>query len=57
VGRFVPLHLLLTSTWRIFDDPANHDGLLGPIWRERDAPFDQRRSWLEDAPATFGGRP
>ena len=46
VGWYTRLPLLLTATWRIFDDPANKDGLLGPIWREPDAPFDQRRTWL-----------
>jgi DNA-binding MarR family transcriptional regulator len=49
VGRFSHLPLLLTSAWRIFQDPANGDGLLGPIWREADAPFDHRRRWLKDA--------
>jgi hypothetical protein len=50
VGRYAYLPLLLTTEWRIHDDPANHDGLLGPIWRESDAPFDQRRRWIEDTP-------
>jgi len=50
VGRYAHLPLLLTTVWRIYDDPANHDGLLGLIWREPDAPFDQRRRWMEDAP-------
>ena len=50
VGRYARLPLLLTTVWRIYNDPANHDGLLGPIWREPDAPFDQRRRWIEDAP-------
>jgi hypothetical protein len=55
VGRYTRLPLLLTATWRIFDDPANQDGLLGPIWREPDAPFERRRTWLEDTPRQ-GGR-
>jgi hypothetical protein len=50
VGRYARLPLLLTTMWRIYDDPANCDGLLGPIWREPDAPFDQRRHWIEAAP-------
>jgi len=54
VGRYTRLPLLLTATWRIFDDPTNQDGLLGTIWREPDAPFHQRRRWLEDAPRPAG---
>jgi hypothetical protein len=50
VGRYARLPLLLTTLWRIHDDPANSDGLLGPIWREPDAPFEQRRHWIEDTP-------
>jgi hypothetical protein len=55
VGRYTRLPLLLTATWRIFDDPNNQEGLLGPIWREPDAPFDQRRRWIENTPAQTGG--
>lgn len=55
VGRYKRLPLLVTATWRIFDDPGNQDGLLGPIWREPDAPFDQRRRWIESTPAQAGG--
>ncbi|MCC7370441.1 MAG: replication-relaxation family protein [Chloroflexi bacterium] len=55
VGRYTRLPLLLTATWRIFDDPNNPDGLLGPIWREPDAPFDRRRRWIENTPAQTGG--
>jgi hypothetical protein len=54
VARYTRLPLLLTATWRIFDDPTNQEGLLGPIWREPDAPFDQRRRWIEHAPAQMG---
>ena len=50
VGRYARLPLLLTTVWRIYNDSANHDGLLGPIWREPDASFDERRRWIEDAP-------
>lgn len=49
VGRYTHLPLLLTTAWRIYNDPANHDGLLGPICREADTPLDQRRRWIEDA--------
>jgi hypothetical protein len=45
VGRGVKLPLLLTTQWRI-DDVHNVPGLLGPIWREPDADFDDRRCWL-----------
>jgi hypothetical protein len=45
VGRSVSLPILLTCRWRI-DDPSNPHGLLGPIWREPDADFDERRFWL-----------
>jgi hypothetical protein len=51
VGRYARLPLLLTTAWRIYNDPANRDGLLGSIWREADAPFDQRGHWIEDPPA------
>jgi Replication-relaxation len=56
VGRFVPLPVLLTTEWRIFHDPANREGLLGPIWREPDAPFDRRRRWFVDETLTPVGR-
>jgi hypothetical protein len=55
VGRYTRLPLLLTATWRIFDDPINQEGLLGPIWREPDAPFDRRRRWIEHNPTQEGG--
>jgi hypothetical protein len=40
-----PLPLLLTCTWRL-EDHSNPHGLLGPIWREPAAAFDERRPWL-----------
>ncbi len=40
-----PLPLLLTCTWRL-EDHGNPHGLLGPIWREPGAAFDERRFWL-----------
>jgi hypothetical protein len=43
--------LLLTSRWRV-DEPCNPRGLLGPIWREPDADFDDRRCW----PRSSNGR-
>jgi hypothetical protein len=49
-GRYTHLPLLLTTVWRIYDGPTNNEGLLGPIRREPDAPFDQRRRWIEDTP-------
>ena len=36
------------------DDPTNEDGLLGTIWREPDAHFDQRRRWVEDTSRQAG---
>jgi hypothetical protein len=41
------LPLLLTAKWRI-DDRGNPDGSLGPVWREPDRDFDDRRLWLPD---------
>jgi hypothetical protein len=49
VGRYACPPLLLTTVWRINNDPGNRDGLLGPIWREADAAFDERRCWIEEA--------
>lgn len=40
-----PLPILLACLWRI-DDPNNPDGLLGRIWREPHADFDDRRCWI-----------
>lgn len=45
VGQYAPLPLLLTCQWRI-DATDNPLGLLGPIWREAAADFDDRRCWL-----------
>ena len=45
VGRRPSLPLLLTCEWRIADDPANADGLLGRIWREPHGSFADRRPW------------
>jgi hypothetical protein len=45
VGRGVSLPLLLTCRWRIHE-PSNADGLLGPIWREPDFDFGNRRRWI-----------
>lgn len=45
IGRSPLLPLLLTCQWRIDRNPANPDGLLGPIWREPSGCFDDRRSW------------
>jgi len=39
------LPMLLTCLWRI-DDSSNPDGLLGRIWREPHADFDDRRRWI-----------
>ncbi len=44
VGRGVAIPLLLTCEWRIFLDPGNPRGLLGPIWREPGS--TRRRHWL-----------
>jgi hypothetical protein len=46
-GRGFKLPLLLTSRWRI-DDTQNPYGLLGAIWREPDADFNDRRFWLPE---------
>ena len=43
VGRSASLPLLLTSEWRIENDPSNPVGLLGSIWRTPDDPA--RRRW------------
>jgi len=48
VGRGIKLPLLLTSRWRI-EDSHNLHGLLGPIWRQPEAPFDERQSWPPDS--------
>jgi len=48
VGRGIKLPLLLTCRWRI-EDTHNPRGLLGPIWRQIDGPFDDRQSWLPDS--------
>jgi hypothetical protein len=50
IGRATPLPLLLTCDWRIKHDPSNPDGLLGPIWREPDSAFDERRRWPDSSP-------
>jgi DNA-binding Lrp family transcriptional regulator len=44
VGQPGTLPLLLTCRWRV-DDATNPDGLLGPIWRETSAAWDDRCSW------------
>ncbi len=44
-GQPATLPLLLTCQWRI-DDPLNPHGLLGRIWRDAHADFDDRHSWL-----------
>lgn len=49
VGRWPALRLLLTCEWRIHD-PLNPNGLLGPIWREPDAEFRERRLWPATQP-------
>lgn len=41
------LPILLTRLWRI-DDPKNPNGLLGRIWREPNAEFDDRRYWITE---------
>jgi hypothetical protein len=43
-----PLPLLLTCTWRL-EERGNPHSLLGPIWREPGAAFDERRFWLPSA--------
>ncbi len=43
VGR-PALPALLTTEWRS-DDPRNERGLLGPIWREPQAAWEERRYW------------
>ncbi len=44
VGRGAAIPLLLTCEWRLAD-PRNPHGLLGPIWREPDRSFQDRRCW------------
>jgi hypothetical protein len=44
IGHAVAPPVLLTCQWRI-DDPRNAAGLLGPIWREPDDEFRERRPW------------
>lgn len=44
-GRHARLPLFLTSLWRI-ESAANPHGLLGRIWREPQAAFDERGYWL-----------
>jgi|GEM_PF-1143620 len=44
VGRGETLPLLLTSEWRLAHT-RNPYGLLGPVWREPDAAFRDRRRW------------
>lgn len=44
VGRGQALPLLLTCEWRL-TDPRNPYGILGPVWREPDAAFHDRRFW------------
>lgn len=55
VGRWAPLPILLTCTWRIDHDPSNPDGLLGPVWREPSAGFHERAWWLAPAAKTKAG--
>ncbi len=43
VGWDPPLPVLLTTTGRIATEPL---GLLGPIWREPEGAFHERRPWL-----------
>jgi len=43
-GAGVSALLLLTCEWRLAD-PRNPYGLLGPVWREPDAAFHDRRFW------------
>ncbi len=45
VGQPGKLPLLLTCQWRI-DGATNSHGLLGPVWREPEAAFNQRRFWV-----------
>jgi len=49
VGQSGRLPLLLTCLWRV-NDPSNCHGLLGCIWRELDAHFDDRGHWLPETP-------
>jgi hypothetical protein len=56
VGRWPPLPILLTCEWRFNGDPSNSDGLLGPIWREPSASFDDRRRWPPDRHGGFHDR-
>ena len=45
VGRSKSPPILLTCEWRVYRDPSNSDGLLGPIWREPWAGFHERTWW------------
>jgi hypothetical protein len=57
VGRWSPLPILLTCEWRVSRDPANRDGLLGPIWREPPEAHSERRRWPADqSRARLGGQ-
>ena len=49
VGQPPALPVLLTCRWRI-DDESNPPGLLGPIWREPEAGFQERRFWPDGRP-------
>jgi Replication-relaxation len=55
VGRGASLPLLLTCEWRIRSDPRNPEGLLGPIWREPDRSFQDRRGWQINQPMKTKG--
>ena len=58
VGRSPPLPILLTCEWRVSRDPANPDGLLGPIWRDPHAGDARRSGWpIDRAPARPAARP
>jgi len=48
VGHSGKLPLLLTCRWRIDGATTSH-GLLGPVWREPEAAFNQRRFWVRQS--------
>ncbi len=48
VGQPGKLPLLLTCRWRI-DGATNSHGLLGPVWGEPEAAFNQRRFWVRQS--------
>ena len=48
VGQPGKLPLLLTCRWRI-EGATNSHGLLGPVWREPEAAFNQRRFWVRQS--------